>query len=186
MTTTNEPTVAQFMTSLPASVDERFLLTDAYDRMYANNIRHLVVRSNGTDVTGVLSTRDVALALCAPKADPKKLEVADAMHKDPYVCGPTTPISEAALQMESHRYGCAIVVDGNELVGVFTTIDALRALRQLATGKPAERALEPTLVVEDRSSPNPHPEGILRRVRLQRHRAIDGQPGMMPGQGKIA
>jgi acetoin utilization protein AcuB len=182
--TANQPTIAQFMTSVPASVDEGFLLADAYDRMCANNIRHLVVRRNGDDVTGVLSTRDVALALCAPKADLKKLKVADAMHKDPYVCGPTTPISEAALQMESHRYGCAIVLEDDVLVGIFTTIDALRALRQLATGKPAEPALAPTLVVENR--PNPHPEGLLRRVRLHRHRDLASHPGIIPGQGKVA
>jgi CBS domain-containing protein len=132
----------------------------------------------------VLSTRDVAQAMCAPKADANKMRVGDAMHKDPYVCGPATPISEAALQMETHRYGCAIVVERDELLGVSTTIDALRALRQLATGKPAERAVEPTLVVESR--PNPHPEGVLRRVRLHRHRDIAAHSGIMAGQGKMA
>jgi acetoin utilization protein AcuB len=182
--TANQPTVAQFMTSTPASVDEGFLLVDAYDRMYANNIRHLVVHAGGS-VSGVLSTRDVAHALCGRRRAIDKLVVADAMHRDPYVCSPTTPIGEAARQMESHKYGCAIVTDGEELVGVFTTTDALRALRQLATGAPAERAVEPTLVAHARPLANPHPEGILRRLRLHRHRDIATKPGMIPGQGKM-
>jgi acetoin utilization protein AcuB len=140
--TATQPTVAQYMTAEPATADRGLLLSDAQQRMDMDNIRHLVVVEEGRMV-GVLSTRDVAVALGLPGADPKKLTVADAMSKDPYACAATTPISDVALAMEQHRYGCAVIVDHDEVLGVFTTTDALRALRALATGQPAEAATKP-------------------------------------------
>ncbi len=33
--------------------------------------------------------------------------------------------------MAAHKYGCAVVLDHHKVVGVFTTIDALRAFAEL-------------------------------------------------------
>ncbi len=165
-----EPTVAQFMTTNPATAESGLRLADAQERMYLNNIRHLVVHENGR-LRGLLSTRDSALAL-AVSGDSKKLTVADAMSREPYTCAPDTPISKVAEDMEAHRYGCAIVVEGDELLGVFTTTDALRALRALATGREAEPVTRPTHN-DDHSADTPH------HVKLQRHRPID-QAGHWP------
>jgi acetoin utilization protein AcuB len=137
-----EPTVAQFMTHAPASADEGLRLSDAQERMFLDNIRHLVV-NRGDQMIGVLSSRDATLALSRPGVDAKTIIVKDAMSSHPYVCRPSAPISEVAHEMEAHRYGCAIVVENEDVVGMFTTTDALRALRQLATGNPAEPALHP-------------------------------------------
>ena len=141
--TATQPTVAQYMTSEPATADRGLLLADAEQRMNLDNIRHLVVLEEGRMV-GVLSTRDVAVALGLPGADAKKLTVADAMSRDPYTCAALTPIADVAFTMEQHKYGCAVIVDGNEVLGVFTTTDALRALRALATGAAAAPAVKPT------------------------------------------
>lgn len=161
-----QPTVAQFMTSEPASADEGLLLADAAQRMSMDNIRHLVVVADGR-VVGVLSSRDIAVALSMPGVDRKRIAVRDAMSDQPYVCSPSTAISEVAHAMESHRWGCAIVVDGEEVVGVFTTTDALRALRALATGKSvtADAAVTPNHL------PPTTPE-LPRRFHLRRHRPI--------------
>ena len=166
-----EPTVAQYMTAEPATADRGLLLSDAQQRMDMDNIRHLVVLADG-HLVGVLSTRDVAIALGVPGADAKKLTVADAMSGQPYVCGATTPISDVALAMEQHRYGCALVVDGDEVLGVFTTTDALRALRALATGRPAEAAVKPTHL------PSPEP-AKHRRFRIRHARPIDSHAGRL-------
>ena len=163
--TTPEPTVAQYMTEMPATADEGLLLTDARDRMFMDNIRHLVVHNTG-HVAGIISSRDIALALALPGADAKKLTVRDAMTPEPYVCAPTTKLSVVAHEMEAHRYGCAIVVEGDEVLGVFTTTDALRALRELATGTKAEPAVKPT-------HRPPEQPAHARPYRLRRHRPID-------------
>jgi acetoin utilization protein AcuB len=163
---TNDLTVAQYMTAMPASADEGLLLADAEERMGLDNIRHLIVLS-GSHVTGVLSNRDISVALASPGADRKKMIVRDAMSEQPYVCTPTTPLHEVAHAMEAHRWGCAIVVDGDEVVGIFTTTDALRALRAMLTGKPAEPAVKP------RHLPPTEPE-LPRRFHLHKHRPIGG------------
>jgi acetoin utilization protein AcuB len=168
---THGPFVSQFMTSDPASTDDGLLLSDAQQRMFMDNIRHLVVQKDG-HVVGVLSTRDVALALALPGAHHERLTVRDAMSTVPYVCKPDTPIAEVALEMESHRYGCAIIVESDEVIGVFTTTDALRALRQLATGRIAEPAVKPLHLPPD------EPEHA-RPFRLRRHRPINGGSGSL-------
>ena len=140
----HEPTVGQYMTPAPATADEGLLLADAAERMAIDNIRHLVVLDRFEHVVGVLSSGDIALALSLPGAERARLRVRDAMSDNPYVCGAAVPIGDVALAMEAHRWGCAIVLDGDEVIGVFTTTDALRALRELSTGLAAAPAIHPT------------------------------------------
>lgn len=164
---TPEPNVAQFMTHAPATADQDLLLQDARERMAMDNIRHLVVVDKDGQVVGVLSTGDVSLSLSLPDANPKKLRVRDAMSDNPYVCSPAAPISEVALAMEAHRWGCAIVLEGEEVTGIFTTTDALRALRELATGVKAEPAVKPDHL------PPLHDPGRPRPIRMRRHHSVD-------------
>ena len=161
-----QPTVAQFMTDEPIGVDRGLPLSDANERMFINNIRHLVVVDRD-HVIGVLSTRDVAVAL-SMASNPAKLTVFDAMVREPYVCAPGTRLSEVVFEMEKHRYGCAIVVEGDELIGVFTTTDALRAVRALIEGRSVEPAKPPHANAEH---PAVHAE---RRVRLGKLKPIEG------------
>ncbi len=160
-----EPTVGQYMTAEPATADAGLRLSDAQERMGLDNIRHLVVLYAG-QVAGMLSSRDIAMALSMPGSNREKLLVQDAMADQPYVCTSNTPISEVAREMEANRYGAAIVVDGDEVVGVFTTTDALRALRELATGQRAEHATSANhLPPTERQPP--------RRFHIRKHRPID-------------
>lgn len=163
----HEPTVAQYMTREPVTADEGLLLADAEERMALDNIRHLIVLDRNEHVVGVLSRGDITLALSLPDADRKKLRVRDAMSDNPYVCGPAVRISDVALAMEAHRWGCAIVLEGDEVVGVFTTTDALRALRELASGMLAAPAVHPTHL------PPLHAEATgPRRLRMRHHRPL--------------
>lgn len=138
-----QATVADFMTSPVVLVDETLSLADARDRMHVNNIRHLcVVRDEAGRriVIGVITQRDLVVAGTVSAAEFKRKTVADAMRKDPYTCSPETPLERVAYEMEQHRYGCAVVLDDDFPVGMFTTTDALRAIRQFMTGQVAERA----------------------------------------------
>jgi CBS domain-containing protein len=167
-----QPTVSEYMTSMPASADEDLLLADAEQRMSVDNIRHLVVVSEG-HVVGVLSSRDISLALSMRGADAKKLKVRDAMSEQPFVCSPDATLAEVCLTMEAHRWGCAIVVDKNDVVGVFTTTDALRAVRALATGHPAAPAVKPDHLPP--AEPGPRTKLILRKhkpIRVGAQRAF--------------
>jgi acetoin utilization protein AcuB len=49
-----------------------------------------------------------------------------------------TPLEQVVDVMARRKYGCAIVIEGDEVVGIFTTIDALRAFADvLRTGAAA-------------------------------------------------
>jgi acetoin utilization protein AcuB len=131
------------MTQEPALVDAGLPIADALDRMGMNNIRHLIVTQNNR-LVGVVSTRDLAVAASMRHAKPDKEPVSSAMSPTVYVCDKGCPLSAVAHDMEAHRYGCAVVQDDGRVVGIFTTTDALRALRQLVVGSEVEAAVVPT------------------------------------------
>ena len=53
------------------------------------------------------------------------------MAQDPYAVPPETPLAEVAATMAERQFGSAIVTDGRGAIGIFTTMDALRALASL-------------------------------------------------------
>lgn len=57
--------------------------------------------------------------------------VEEAMVQDVFTVAPDTPIGEVIETMIEKKVGSAIVREGERVVGVFTTIDALQALHRL-------------------------------------------------------
>ena len=172
------PTVGAFMTLTPCTADEGLSLVDAQDRMNANNIRHLLVTRND-HLVGVLSSRDITFALSLPGVKPEKLTVFHAMTTAPFTCGPRAALAEVCKEMEAHRYGCAVIVDDGLVIGIFTTTDALRAVRALATGEKVEPMIKPTHIV-DQPKVRPHVE---HPVRLGNMVGPGPHPGMIGGTG---
>jgi acetoin utilization protein AcuB len=95
--------------------------------MRAYEIRHLPVLDGGK-LVGVLSQRDVLLVETLRDVDPTKVPVEDAMSTEVYKTTPQASLIEVATAMADHKYGCAVVMEGTKLAGIFTTVDALRAL----------------------------------------------------------
>jgi acetoin utilization protein AcuB len=95
--------------------------------MRAYGVRHLPVLEGGR-LAGLLSQRDALLVETLREVDPATTPVEDAMTTEVYVVAPSTPLKDVALAMVEHKYGCAVVVEGHHVVGIFTTTDALRAL----------------------------------------------------------
>ncbi len=168
-----QPTVGEFMTAAPAVVDENLSLADAQDRMYANNIRHLCVMRDNRVLVGVVSQRDLAVAMAVGNGSPKKLTVAAAMSPEPYTVTADTPLLEVAETMEANRYGCAVVMNGYKIEGVFTTTDALRALREFIAGAKAAPLSRPTHIVE---------KGERQKVKRARMREVVGGPSANDGR----
>lgn len=167
------------MTTEPCTVDEGLSLADAQDRMSANNIRHLLVSRDGR-LVGVLSSRDVSFASSLPGVEAEKIQVGEAMSKAVYSCSKDAPLHEVAWQMEGHRWGCAVVLDGDTVVGIFTTTDALRALRQVVTGEMAEPAVTPT----HRPEIGQERDLVKHHTRVSSSLAAHGV-GPSPNQGMI-
>ncbi|MGH7296699.1 MAG: CBS domain-containing protein [Polyangiaceae bacterium] len=119
--------IRHFMTPAPHSIGRDQPLALAHARMRDFGIRHLPVLDGGK-LAGILSQRDALLVETLRDVDPADVAVEEAMSTDVYVVTPDVPLKEVATEMAAHKYGCAVVVDGRHVVGIFTTVDALKAL----------------------------------------------------------
>lgn len=57
------------------------------------------------------------------------VQLADICQRDLLSVSPMTPIDEVVRRMLGRNAGIAVVVDGGFVVGIFTTTDVLRLLR---------------------------------------------------------
>jgi acetoin utilization protein AcuB len=129
--------VARYMTRDPKTIGPDASVDEALATMRGQRVRHLAVRSLG-DIVGIVSERDL---FAAREGGPSAL-VSDAMTPYPYVVAPEAPIAIVAKVMAEGKFGGALVMAKDRLIGIFTTTDALRALVDIAAEirEPARRA----------------------------------------------
>lgn len=118
------------MTASPHTIGDDQTLARAAEVMHEFKIRHLPVLSGGK-LVGMLTERDVALIGSLRGVDPKVERAKDAMNAEVYAVAPETPLDEVVSEMASNKYGSAVIVQNNHVVGVFTSVDACRALGEL-------------------------------------------------------
>jgi acetoin utilization protein AcuB len=120
------PQIQKFMTTMPHTIGKDIPLDTALNMMREHRIRHLPVQEGGK-LIGVLTDRDLKLATSF--ADAKGLKVEEVMTPDPFTAAPDAPLDQVVLEMAEHKYGCAIILQGNgKVVGIFTAVDGLRVL----------------------------------------------------------
>lgn len=101
--------------------------------MNDHDFRHIPVMSQNR-IAGIISQRDI-INLMGKDYD-NGLFASDIMTQNPYRVLESTPIEEVAFHMSENKIGCALVLDPNqELVGIFTTTDALNALVEVVRGE---------------------------------------------------
>ena len=136
MTSTNNPPVRQYpeikeyVTPSTQTITRNRSLSAAGRLMRDNHLRHLPVLDGGS-IVGVVSERDLFLVESLPGVNPTDVRVEEAMIQDVFTVGPTTPLGEVIETMIDRKIGSAIVAEGDKVLGVFTTIDALRALHHV-------------------------------------------------------
>ncbi len=100
----------------------------ALGQMQRDGVRHLLVL-DGDRLSGILSNRDVRrLALDNPGPSLLAGPVRAIMTEDPVTVAPETTVTMAARLLLEHRIGALPVRDGDRIIGIFTTADALEAL----------------------------------------------------------
>ncbi|MBF5045737.1 CBS domain-containing protein [Aggregicoccus sp. 17bor-14] len=114
-------------------------LAEAHRLMNAHGVRHLPVRSGG-QLVGLVSQRDLHLIETLRDVDPEGVAVEEAMTQDLFSVEADVPLQQVVHEMAARKLGSALVLEDGELVGIFTTVDALHALEQLcARPAPARR-----------------------------------------------
>lgn len=144
------------MTREVVTVTPTATVADALELIRNHNIRHLPVLDAGR-VVGVATDRDLRLAL-EPGSTPADATVQDIMTTSPVAVSPDTPIESAAALLSEHRIGCLPVLEDDELVGILTRSDLLRAFVELMVGREPHTRVE--ILAPDR------PGELARVVRL--------------------
>jgi acetoin utilization protein AcuB len=126
------PQILAYMTPFPYSVDIEAPLAEAHAFLRERHIRHLPVTERG-QLAGVLTDRDIKLALGPDLGSPpeRELTVRDVFQPDAYVVDAETGLDEVAGVMADRHVGSALVIRDGQLVGIFTTTDACRALERV-------------------------------------------------------
>jgi acetoin utilization protein AcuB len=130
-------TVDQFMTRAPYTVGSDQAMSVAHRLMRTHDLRHLPVLTEGR-LVGLVSERDLAIVEALRRLDLDKATVDKAMVREPYCVSPGASLVAVARAMAACRHGAAVVVDDGNVVGIFTTVDALLALAcVLGEGEPS-------------------------------------------------
>ena len=124
------PIVRQFMTRIPIELETCEKVGEAIAVMASHAIRHIPVMS-GSHLKGVISQSDILQAQVEYDDALDDMALEEICQRDVLSVSPVTPIDQVAKQMLERKTGSAIVVDGDFVVGIFTTTDALRALSDI-------------------------------------------------------
>ena len=135
----SEVTVERFMTHCPHTIGHDQPLSAAHEMMRRYGIRHLPVLQGGK-LVGMLSQRDLHFIETLSDVDPEKVPVSDAMSTETYTVGPRSSLRKVAAEMADHRYGSAVVVDKDRVIGILTTVDGMRALSIQLAERRSEQA----------------------------------------------
>jgi acetoin utilization protein AcuB len=119
--------VREYMTPAPVCIQRGQTLQAAHRLMREHGVRHLPVLE-GARLVGVVSERDLYLLETLGRVDAVREPVSQAMSDPPFAVEADAPLDRVVAVMRAQRLGSAVVMDGALVAGIFTTIDALRAL----------------------------------------------------------
>jgi acetoin utilization protein AcuB len=124
------PSIQKYMTTTPHSIGADQPLSRAHTFLRQHGIRHLPVLTGGK-LVGMITDRDLHLVESLEDVDPNLILVNDAMSTIVYAVPPETPLDDVVGEMAEHKYGSAVIMQNDKVVGIFTTVDACRALAEL-------------------------------------------------------
>lgn len=124
------PIVQKFMTRLPQEMERVDNVATALSLMKKLGIHHVPVM-RGLHLVGVVSERDILQARIRAGKNVDGLPIEEVCQRDVLQVNPMTPVDEVAKKMLARNADCVMVVDGEYVVGIFTSTDALNILTSL-------------------------------------------------------
>jgi len=134
--------VADWMTASPITIEEDASIIEAIHLLKEKNIRRLPVMRGG-QIAGVV-TEKMLLTFSPGKSSSldtweahyllSNTPVRDAMNSKPHMVRPQTDVREAAKLLHDRKLnGVLVVNEKRDLIGIFTTTNALEALIALSS-----------------------------------------------------
>ena len=113
-------------------------IADVAQTLAERRIGGVVVSTDGSDIAGILSERDIVRSLALRGAVCLSERVSDMMTRNPTCCRPDDSAHEVLQRMTDGRFRHMPVVDDGRLVGIVTIGDVVKArLQELALEKDA-------------------------------------------------
>lgn len=149
--------VRDWMHPDPITVGPDDTLADALRLTRQHRVRHLPVVLRESELTGIVSDRDIRLAMPSPLTvvDPERSDflertaIAAIMTREVVTVLPRDTIEDAAKALYVHRIGAVPVVDaGGRLVGMLSETDILHAFVQILGGAEPRSRIEIALADE--------------------------------------
>jgi len=125
-------TIEEFMTPDPYTLRASDSINDAWEIMIGKHVRHIPITDEDSHILGLVTQRDV-LAATDPGAimEAKNashevrsdVTLSDIMIRDVTVIHKEDSLRQAALYLQTHKYGCLPVILDDCLVGIITDSD---------------------------------------------------------------
>lgn len=136
-----------YITKKVQSVQETDSLDAASALMREHRIRHLPVWNKAGHLAGILSDRDLKRAVDPANGSFRSGATAGQFMSTPVVSvGSNTPVKDAVDLLLARKLSCLAVLQGQNLLGIITTDDLLRLLKDLL---PENERSERSLTVLD-------------------------------------
>lgn len=114
--------VDQIMSRPVETVTPNTSIRDAADQLIRHNVGAVVVVDDGNQIEGLLTSTDFVLLVLEGKAS-SAATVAECMQTDVVTTKRSAPVSDVVDSMLEHLIHHVPVVDGEEVVGMVTTMD---------------------------------------------------------------
>ena len=133
----------ELMTSPVETVAPDTSLADAAKKMLALDIGLLPV-SNGREIIGIVSDRDITIRAVAKGMDPKRTAVQEIMTKEVFTCPVGSDVQAACSLMEEKQVRRLLVMDGDHSpVGIISLGDIALHLRREQAGVVLNKVSQP-------------------------------------------
>ena len=119
--------VRELMSKLPAETDRRERLSDVIQKMREHDCHHIPIL-DGARIFGILSSQDMHELALRLGENTEDLLAGDVCTRDPLTVEPMTPVKDVAQSMLDRGCGSALVTEGDLLIGIFTSTDAMRVI----------------------------------------------------------
>lgn len=124
---TQSTLMREVMTHAPVTIEASDTIASARTLMRKLHCRHLPVVEHRR-LVGILSERDVLVFESLLGANAHLDKVGEAMNPYVYTTTVHAKLRDVARVMAAERYGSAVVLENDQIVGIFTATDAFRHL----------------------------------------------------------
>jgi acetoin utilization protein AcuB len=123
-------TIGREMTQAPVRIDSNLKIKEAREVIQMWGMRHLPVTDDTDQLIGILSDRDFARLFDSNLNG--NSPVSEIMTPHPFAVYPDAKLYDVVVKMAESKIGSTVIINySREVVGIFTTTDAMKILAKL-------------------------------------------------------